>query len=251
MNKLFITILFLLASSAFACAKPELTPAKDVSIQGDTVMIVTHASAAFDPRYASKYGVDQAVKFAKSNNIPVIYLVSDDPIEGYFMADCNPTYWVYSSGGEMEFQMTASKLYIVGGHLELCMSRTMNDVIYNWSQQIPRDFTVTYIMDAIYSNGKLIYEEDEYYKDLRHFLNVITFARPGGEQWPKLTMTETMAIIKDLSAQSKFLPRVLPRWDRTFPESTRVQVQHNDYVTTLRKGYGANTVRFNFIDTAP
>lgn len=251
MNKLLITLLFLLANSAFAtCLKPELTPAKDVRIEGDTVMIVTHASAAFDPRYASKYGVDLAVKFAKSKNISVIYLVSDDPMEGYFMADCNPTYWVYSSGGEMEFNVTASNLYIVGGHLELCMSRTMNDVIFNWSKQAPRDLHVTYVNDAIYSNGKLIYEEDVYFNDLRKFLGVVTYTRPGGEQWPKLTLNETMGIIKNRADHAEYITRVLPRWDRTFPESMRVEVQMDDYVQVLRKGNGTHKIRFDFVETA-
>ncbi|MCK9389246.1 MAG: hypothetical protein M0Q22_12765 [Sulfuritalea sp.] len=91
-------------------------------------MIVVHQSSTYDARFATKRGVDEAVRFAKSKKIPVIYLQDETPDEYYFMEDCHPDHWVLSHGGEISFEVLPSHLYIVGGHLELCMSTAFERV---------------------------------------------------------------------------------------------------------------------------
>jgi hypothetical protein len=107
-------------------------------------------------------------------------------------------------------------------------------------------------MDAIYSNGKVIDHQDSFYEDFVRFMGVVTYARPGGEHWPKLTLLETMGIIKRSARQADYLRQVLPRWDRTFDARWRVEMVVNDgtpVVLRLGTGWRPPTMRFQFIDT--
>jgi len=232
---------------------PAHTFTADPQLSGDSLMIVVHASSTYDSRFSTKRGIDGAVRFAKSNHIPVIYLQDDSPEQFYFMEDCDPDYWVSSQGGEIAFPVTPSHLYIVGGHVELCLSATLHDVIYQWAQRPARNFTVTYFMDAIYSNGKVIDPSDPFYGDFVKFIDVVTYGRPGGEHWPKLSLLETMGIIVSQDNQLEYLKQILPRWDRTFPKTYRVEVQLNESVKKVLRpapGWNPPTLSFEFVDSA-
>lgn len=240
-------------SVGWACADYEITPPSQVRIHGDSVMIVVHESSSHDARFSTKRGVDEAVRFAKARKIPVIYLQDDTPDKYYFMEDCKPDYWVYSSGGEITFDVTADNLYIVGGHLELCMSKALHDIIYQWARRPPKNHTVTYFMDAIYSNGKLIQPGDPYYRSFDRFLSIVTYGRPGGEHWPKLSLLETMGVIRKEGNQLEYLKKVLPRWDTTFPRSFQVELQLEESprkVLRPAEGWFPPTVLFHFVDSA-
>jgi hypothetical protein len=250
---LHLLCLLLLAFPAWAaCRNHTVTPPDRVSIAGDSVMIVVHQSSTYDARFATKRGVDEAVRFAKSRKIPVIYLQDDTPDEFYFMEDCYPDHWVFSQGGEITFQLTASHVYIVGGHLELCMSAALNDIIYQWSKRAPRDFTVTYLMDAIYSNGRMIEPQDPFFADFERFIGIVTYGRPGGEHWPKLSLLETMGIIQSEAHELEYIKKVLPRWDSTFPDSFRIAAQMNGSLQKVLRpapGWNPPTVLFQFVDS--
>src|SRR4029077_5399714 len=105
----------------------------------------------------------EAIRFAKKKRIPVIYLQDDRPHENYFMEDCNPDSWVFSGDGSLQFNVSPAHVYVVGGHLEECLSRTLHDVLTSWAKQPGRNLTLTYFMDGIFSNGKGITEADPYY----------------------------------------------------------------------------------------
>jgi len=236
-----------------ACRQHDITPPSKVRIHGDAVMIVVHESSTYDPRHASKRGVDDAVKFAKLNRIPVIYLQDDSPEAFYSMDDCNPDYWVHSAGGEISFDVTAGHVFIVGGHLELCMSTALHDIIEQWAKRAPRNYQITYLMDAIYSNGKLIEQSAPYYKDFERFMSIVTYGRPGGEQWPKLSLLETMGIIRSKELEINYAAQALPNWDRTFPRHYRVEVQVNQSPKKILRpadGFNPPTVLFHFVDSA-
>lgn len=216
-------------------------------------MIVTHASATFDARFSGKYGVDQAIRFAKSRKMPLVYLVDESPIHLYYMEDCEPDYWVASRDGEVEFEVEATHLYVVGGHMELCLLRTLHDILFKWSRKPARNLTVTFIMDAIYSNGKSVEPSDPYFQDFNWFMGIVSYGRPGGERWPKLNLLEMAGIIKKPANDMLFLEKILPRWDRTFPKDYRVELQMNEApVRVLRPGTGAFSSRltFHFVDSA-
>ena len=242
------------APTQAACVKPNIVPARQVRLSGDSLMIVTHPSSTFDARLTSKRGIDDAVAHIKGLDIPAVYLIDDSPARAYFPADCAPDYWVSSQDGEVEFSVAAKHLYIAGGHLEMCMSRTLNDVFYQWSKKPLENRTVTFFMDAIYSNGKSVEEGDPFYSDFQKFMGVITYGRPGGEHWPKLNLLEMMGVIIKEEHEYKFLEKVLPRWDRTFPQDYRVELKLNDGAArVLRKGAGlfAPKLLFHFVDSAP
>lgn len=249
----FLLLLLFAVPALAACRNHAITPPGDVRIADDSVMIVVHQSSMYDARFSTKRGIDEAVRFAKARKIPVIYLQDDTPDEFYFMEDCYPDYWVFSEGGEVRFEITASHVYIVGGHLELCMSNTLNDVIYQWSKRAAQDYKVTYLMDAIYSNGKLIEPTDPYYGDFDRFMSIVAYGRPGGEHWPKLSLLESMGIIRREDHQLDYIKKILPRWDRTFPDDFRITTKLNDSVTKVLRsapGWHPPTVLFHLVDSA-
>lgn len=254
MKHLFLFLLALIPQLAGAsCANHPFTPPARIALKGDSVLIVTHASAFFDARYASKRGIDEAVEFAKARGIPVVYLHDDGPNQLYFMEDCQPDYWVYSEGGELSFDVRPSHVYIVGGHLEKCLSTTVHDILYSWAKQPGRDLTLTYLMDGIYSNGKLIDESDPYYPAFDKFMSIVAYGRPGGEHWPKLNMLETMGIIKHQAHELEYLKKVLPHYERTLPEDYRVELQVNDSTAKVLRASSqwlSPTLRFHFVDSA-
>jgi hypothetical protein len=250
-----VFVIALYASLAWSVCLPEVPPVNGESlrINGDAVMVVVHASSTFDARASSKRGVDEAIRFAKNNSIPVVYLQDDSPAEYYFAADCAPDYRIASQGGEVTFKVSTQHLYIVGGHLELCLSTALHDILFQWAQQPARNRTVTYLMDGIYSNGKLIDPGDPFFNDFAKFMDVVTYGRPGGEHWPKLTLLETMGVISSEANELEYIRQILPRWDTTFPANYRVEVQLNDSVRKVLRpatGWNPPTLRFHFIDSA-
>jgi hypothetical protein len=255
MNRNLLVILLLLVFSfpaLAACPQHAFADPAKVKLAGDAVLIVTHASSNDDARIATKLGVDEAVRFAKSKHIPVVYLQDDRSEENYFMEDCKPDYWIHSEDGEVSFDVAPAHVYSVGGHLEECESRTLNDVLLDWSRKPRRDLTVTYFMDAIFSNGKKIEESDPFYPDYLRFMGIITYSRPAGEHYPKLTLLETMGVILKEQRQYEYLQRVLPRYDRTLADY-RVELRVNDSLPrVLQTGRGKRppVLRFEFLNSA-
>ena len=253
MKVLAALLLALLSSAAEAlCAGHSFTDPKLISLPGESVMIITHASSFYDSRIASKRGIDEAVSYAKSKHIPVIYLQDDTPEQFYFMEDCQPDYWVHSEGGELSFAVQPTHVYIAGGHLELCMLETVHDILFSWARQQKQHLKITYLMDAIYSNGKSIDANAPYYPDFEKFMNVVTYRRPGGEHWPKLSLLETMGVIRSEDHELEYLKNILPHYERTLP-GYRVELKLNDSVVKVLQpapGWNPPTIQFDFIDSA-
>ncbi len=235
------------------CPEHQVRRAEQVRLTGDSVLFVVHASSTYDARFASKRGVDEAVRFAKQRGIQVVYLKDDSPEQFYFMQDCSPSLWLYSRGGELNLEKVPAHVYIAGGHLELCMAVALNEIIFNWKRKAAGNLTVTYLMDAIYSNGKLIEASDPFYADFNRFMEVVTYGRPGSEHWPKLSLLETMGLIVREERQLQYLEHVLPRWENTFPGQYQVELSLNgERKKVLRKASGLMppTLRFEFYDSA-
>jgi hypothetical protein len=244
---------FALIELSFAgCSSPVLTSAKHLELRADSALIVTHASGLYDPRYSTKTGLDTVVSFAKQNKIPVIYLVDDSPIRYAMMDDCEPSHWVRSVDGEVDFSVDVKHLILAGGHMELCLSRSAHDLIEQAAKRSEKILKVSYVMDAIYSNGKTINETDPFYRDFQWFMGIVNYGRPGGEQWPKLNLLETTGIIKSIENDYLYLRELLPRWDRTFPKDTRVELKMDDFPSrVLQKGSRESArVQFHFVNSA-
>jgi hypothetical protein len=253
--KFLIALAFALVSAAVFASCPEhnFTDPSNVLLNGDSVLIVTHASANYDARFSSKRGLDEATGFAKRKGIPIIYLQDDSPNRDYFMGECDPAYWVFSEGGELSFEVRPSHVYVAGGHLEKCLSVTVHDILNSWARQPMRNLTLTYLMDGIYSNGKLVEESDAFYGDFEVFMRTITYGRPGGEHWPKLNLLETMGIINKEEHELEFLKKALPHYEKTLPPGYRVELQLNDSVVKVLQsapGWHPPTLKFHFVDSA-
>jgi hypothetical protein len=234
-----------------ACPKHAFTDPADVRPAGNSLMIVTHASSNDDGRIATKLGVDEAVRFAKERHIPVVYLQDDRPEDAYFMEDCDPDYWVFSTG-EVRFDVSASRVYLIGGHLEECLSATVHDVLLDWSRKPRRDRTVTYFMDGIFSNGRYVQQTDSWSGRYHRFISIVTYAKPAGEHFQKITLLETMGVIRDERKQYEYLERILPHFERTLPDY-RVELKLMDApARVLQRGRGDRppVLRFHFIDSA-
>jgi hypothetical protein len=251
-----LVALLLLGSAGLAqagCPTPRVTPARNLRLAADSALIVTHATSTNDARLSTKRGVDEATRFARGRGIPIVYLVDDSPSRYQFTEDCEPDHWVYSEGGEIDFDFTPSHLYVAGGHLEVCLSRTLHDVLLQWSRRPERDLTVTYFMDAVYSNGRSVDENDRFQADFQRFLGIVTYGRPSGEHWPKLTLLELLGVILDLDDIQGFLERILPGWRHTFPSHYRVELKVNDWnARVLQRGGDpfAPKLLFHFVDSA-
>jgi len=260
MIKLYVLSLFLTAALALSampalasCPAHAMTAPDQVRLNADSVLIVTHASSNDDGRAVTKLGVDNAVYYARQKRIPVVYLQDERPAQNYFVEDCNPDYWVASEGGELRFEVTPSHVYTVGGHLEICLSSTLNEVLLSWSKQPRRNLTITYLMDGIFSNGKSLDESDRYYREYQRFMGIVTYNKPAGEYYQKLSLLETMGIIITEQLQYQYLERILPRYDRTMPADYRVELKLMDSrVKVLQPGRGSRppVLRFEFIDSA-
>lgn len=244
---------FALTKLSFAaCPGPVLTPAKQLELKAESALIVTHASALYDPRHSTKYGLDTAVTHAKQKKVPVIYLVDDSPARYAMMDDCEPSYWIRSVDGEVDFSVDVKHLILAGGHMELCLSRSAHDLIEQAAKRSQKELKVSYVMDAIYSNGKTISETDPFYRDFHWFMEIVNYGRPGGEQWPKLNLLETTGIIKSIENDYLYLRELLPRWDRTFSKDTRVELKMDDFPSrVLQRGSRESArVQFHFVSSA-
>lgn len=235
------------------CLEQTLTLPDQVSLDSDSVLIVTHASAKFDSRFASKKGLDIATSTAKTKGIPLLYLHDNPAEQDYFTADCGPEYWVFSENGELGFQVMASHVYVAGGHLEQCLFRTAQDVIDSWSMQDERDLTLTFVMDAIYSSGDLVRDSDGYYADFNSFIQVLSHGQEEEESLPKVTLLETMGIIKQNKRALEYLGRTLPNFESLMQQGYRVElVLNNSEPKALNDApaWNSPTLRFRFVDSA-
>lgn len=235
------------------CKRGEFTPPERVHLSGETVLLVTHPSVAFDGRMGSKLGMDAAVKLAKTRKTPVVYLHDDGPDREYFFGDCEPDYWMYSAGGELKIDLKPANVISVGGHWELCQSATLHDVMLLWARQPQRDHRITVYMDGVYMKGSMSFQEsDPYYGDFQRFVGIVNYGRGGEAFSNKLTMLEAMGIIVDEQRKTDFLSRSLPHYERTLPDY-RVELRLNGaHARVLQKGKGSRppTLVFEFIDTA-
>ncbi|MCB1909773.1 MAG: hypothetical protein KDH15_20625 [Rhodocyclaceae bacterium] len=247
------TLLLLPILAIAACPPTEPVAAADIALHSPAALIVTHASTVHDPRMVTRPGLDAAIALARARGLPVVQLQDDGPAESYFAGDCAADFRVRSQGGELGFEVPDEQVLSVGGHLEMCLSTTWHEILLQWARRPPHDRVLTIFMDAIYSNGKGIDETSRHFDALARFMGVVTYGRPGGESWPKLSLLETLGVIIDPQGQRDYLAQVLPNWARTMPDTYRVEMWlDGELARVLRAGggSGAPTLVFDFRDSA-
>lgn len=248
-----ILLLSLLSGLAHAsCHKPIFSSPDQIDLKSDSVLIVTHATTVFDPRFTSKRGVDEAISYARVKGIPVIYLQDNSPEQSYFMGECKPDYRAFSADGEVTFEISPSNVYVVGGHLEQCLYNTVSDVLSSWAKQSSRNLTVTYLMDGIYSNGDLIRDTDYYQRDFGLFMRALTHRLTEDDPWPKITLLESLGLINQEENEIEYLKRTLPDIGSILPDDYRVELKLNDAPAVQLQEAAediAPTLQFKFVDT--
>lgn len=254
MKILPVLMLCLTVNVAIArCPDHKFTESPQIHLDERPVLIVTHASSSFDADFSAKRGIDEAIRFARTEHIQIAYLQDDRSDPNYYMEDCKPDYWVYSEGGELKFNIPASHVYLVGGHLELCLANTLNELLDNWAKQPARDRTVEIFMDGVYSNGNSVDESTPFFSDMERFMHIRSYGRPAGEHWGKVNLLEVMGVILKADQQLNYLESVLPQWHRSFPSGYRVELQLDDAqprVLQHGNGYRAPVLKFHFVDSA-
>ncbi len=254
MKSYLILFLALFSQAALAtCQKPLFVDPSQVNPNTDSILIVTHASGTYDSRLSSKRGVDEAISYAKTKGIPVIYLQDKTPEEEYFMTDCRPDYRVFSQDGELTFEVKASHVYVVGGHLEQCLYRTIEGVINSWARQEIKDRTLTLLMDGIYSTGELVEEQDSYYNDFRKFTQVVGHRRNDADPMPKITLLETLGVINKEDNEIDFLVRALPNYGAVLSAAYKAELTLNKTIVKKIDSDQDETVAkitFDFMDSA-
>jgi hypothetical protein len=253
--KLFFILLGCLWASVVAAKCPDhaYTEQDHVRLDNRPVLIATHASSSFDSDFSAKRGVDEAVRFARDRNLQVVYLQDDRMDPNYYFEDCKPDYWVESESGELSFRIPTDHVYLVGGHLELCLANTLSDILDLWAKEPIRDRTIELLMDGVYSNGKSVDEGTPYFDDMQRYRQVRSYGRPAGEYWGKISLLETMGVIYREERQYQYLEALLPQWRRSLPEGYRVELRMNDSVpVVLREGKGflPPVLTFLFVDSA-
>lgn len=251
MKNLILLVCLLAAQTSVAdyCKNVHFTDPSQVTMRKESVVIATHPSTLWDGYFSSKAGMDSAVAFGKRNNYPVIYL-QDDSSESkptYFYSDCNPDYWIASSGGEFAFQVTASHVYTVGGHFEACQWTTMAQLMNGTWQPLQqnKDVTLTEVMDGIYSDGSYVKASDSYNKELESFFEILSYNNPRDKiPLQHLNILQTMGIIKSHALQVAFLKRSL-NWLGGLTTNHKVDLYMNgEFVETLRPGRGRSPPLF-------
>jgi hypothetical protein len=251
----FVASVISAASSLAGCPTNIFTDPKTIQLASDSLMIVTHPADSYDPRLATKNGIELAVRFAQSHNIPVIFLAdkADGSASHYFIDQCNPTHWVYSENGELGFNVPARHIYLVGGHLEICLLNSIQEYISRWFPTHQGDFTVTYFMDAIYSNGSKVDRDSAFHNDYLNFITAISYGKAHPTSWTKITLLETMGLIVNESQQLMYAKKMLPFYERWVPTHYRTELKMNNATTqVIQKGKSpqSNRLLFEFLDSA-
>ncbi|MEZ5728001.1 MAG: hypothetical protein R3E48_08465 [Burkholderiaceae bacterium] len=243
-------------AQASSCTSPAISAPADVALGNGPALLVTHASAEFDARMTTKHGIDTAVRVAKARGIPVIYLRHDGDDSAYFAADCAPDHWVRSDDGEIPFELASNEVLLAGGHLERCLAVTAHDVLSQWAGRGDATgvrFTMTYLMDAIYSDASLIDDDAPYAESVRRFLSIATYGRPVAEKWPKLSLLETIGAIRSPQRERSYLESVLPHYARSLPPTHGVEMVIDDEPPIVLRPAAkpsAARVRFRFVNSA-
>jgi hypothetical protein len=127
------------------------TAPNDVRVSGATVLIVTHPGEYWDFDRLTKGAVDAAIRFAKSQQIPRIYLQSAVNDSHYFPEDKNPTYIVKSTEGTFAFDVKPTIVISLGGNFSECHMLTINRLLSKWHDS-KNDLKIILIVPAIYTH---------------------------------------------------------------------------------------------------
>jgi hypothetical protein len=228
------------AARAATCPDAEYANEWEMRLPQDRLLIVTHVSRYWDEHESSKKGANAAVRLAKGEGVPVVYLQGPRSRAGYFYDDCDPTYTVGSMAGEISFEFDAREVLSVGGHFEECEQQTVQDVIKVLTRKHPREAVkVTELAEGIYTHGAYNQESDPYIHALRVFKAITGYVR--------YTLGTIMDNVDDDSFRAEYLARQVSALE--LPPSHTAQVAVNGKVLRVvsDRGAGAPTLTFDVV----
>lgn len=138
---------------------PRLSVDKIDSIANQHVLMITHATTAFDRELSAAHGIDQLVSEFKAKGRPVIYLVSDQSKEGYqnwYTKDRSPDFEIFSEGGEHNLPIQSNEVTIAGGFfgstdtLNGCHALSVKDAIRMHFEKTDSPITIHIPIKATY-----------------------------------------------------------------------------------------------------
>jgi hypothetical protein len=129
---------------------------ENTTVSSSAVLMITHATRMpFDPSAVAKNGMNAAYRFARRYSLPIVALASGSDGSGYYFDDCHPDYFMQSSAGEFSFNLDSSHIFFAGGNFELCLSRTVKDVLKSFKNRIEegaskQDLVLSFVTNGIY-----------------------------------------------------------------------------------------------------
>lgn len=223
-----LALLTTLGTAHAQCPAPQFTDSFHVELNSDTLVLATHASTYWDGMKNAKQGVDETVAFAKSHQIPVVYLQDDS--EGYYWGDCNPTYTVRSAAGEFYFHVPARHVYTIGGHWDACELTSIEDLTRQWKQaRLNENLTITYVMNGLYMYGADVTDKDTYYN--RWNKELIQLDQKNPEHFnTKMNLVQMIEIINRFekrgshALKTEFFKEQLPPSVLSFSENYQIEL---------------------------
>lgn len=217
-----IILLFYTISFAFSWdyCRPRFTPDGEVTLTKDNLLIVTHATTEFDEQERAKEKTNSTIEQFIKKGFDVVYLQGKTSPDKYYYSSCIPNYYVLSYGGEFFFVFTATKITTIGGHWQACQLITTRKIISN-IQSIPNKkyFTITQVMGAIYTYGKIsVYRDDPYYD------KVMTKISNLGTN--KITLEDIIDQISTIDLKLEFIERMVDHFE--IPSDFYVEIKLKD-----------------------
>lgn len=191
--------------------EPEFTKPSDVMLQQSTVVLVTHASAHFDPLRQTKPAVDRVMAAAKRRRIPVVCFHdrhnSKNPAWLYLYDDWKPTAFVESDIGHYNFDTSRVRHVVcLGGFFWCCERNTLSDTIRHWRRDAPdQDLRITQVVDGIFDVAEGVVPP---YRDrVRKFQADVLW-----KQYPQaaITLKQILDLIGDDESAVDFIKRQIP-----------------------------------------
>jgi hypothetical protein len=144
----------------------------------DYLFVVTHPQGKdFDVNFSSYRGLMQTYNWLKRYDMDSVILVENESLEGYFVPTCQPTAFVQSQAGEVDFTYSASTVVLAGGFFSACLRQTLKDLLSNWRPlHSKQNLRILFIMPAIYESLRPYdatpYQEASYFEDLESYKKI-------------------------------------------------------------------------------
>ena len=188
--------------------------------------------------------------FKEGWHSPIVYLQHPkDKQSDYYVKDLAPTYFVASEGGDFNFKLNASEVWLAGGYFHFCQQRTVYDVLNQWKDDRfkNKDLTLQFWTAGLYTDQKGIRQSDPYF---RKYIDYVTIY--GTKH---ITLAQLFRLIDDPTLIKNYLVREYDVVAQRLPEDRIVRISWRDQVIYERQpispsavGKNPKLLHLNFIE---